>query len=817
VAHLVRNLRFISQQPAIKQMKIPSLLLLNKLPSLKQSLPEPSAALNCLSWVFIGSLLPFVLIEVFRGQFYAVMDINTYLLFHNIAEFFSIMVSFSIFGVGWYTYDQSQDKHALFLGTIFLGIGLLDFMHTLGYAGMPPFITPNSAVKSTQYWLAARFFMSVSFLASAYIYPHNQQQWLSKQTLMTANLMIPTIVFIAVTFFPEHLPLTIIEGAGLTAFKKNMEYLIIVLLCLSVIAYWQRMVKTANSALIYLLAALIICIFSEGVFAGYKSVFDIYNVVGHLYKIGAFYLIYQGLFATAVKNPYTALAVANQKLQAEIAERVTTTAELTRYHNHLEELVTQRTLELEQAKNKAEAANIAKSTFVATMSHELRTPLNAILGFSELMSRDNSMTTEQRKTLRIINRSGAHLLSMINDVLDISKLEAGQLELENQAFDLLTLLEEINDMFTIHAADKQLNFRLEIAPDTPRYINADSSKLRQVLINLLSNAIKFTHQGGIIVRVNTYALPTPTKMNLNLEVIDSGVGISTEQQHDIFKPFVQLPPAEVNTKGTGLGLAISKSLLELMSGQISLSSVLGVGSTFKVSLPITIANNADITVAEDWNPIKSLAPNQPHWRLLVVDSNADNRLLLVKLLTEVGFQVREAKNGQEAIELFEHWQPALCWMDMRMPVMDGYETTAKIRQLPGGDTVKIIAITASAFIEEHENIIESGCDAILHKPFHAPELFAALMSCLKVKFIYRDIPGVIATPKQEMTAEMLNVLPIEYRQQLHEAALNLDLEETDAVIAEIRQIATDIAEGLEALAQTYQFEQIAYLAKVEVL
>ncbi|MFI3220881.1 MAG: response regulator [Methylococcales bacterium] len=472
-------------------------------------------------------------------------------------------------------------------------------------------------------------------------------------------------------------------------------------------------------------------------------------------------------------------------------------------------------VELQKARDEAEAANIAKSAFIATMSHELRTPLNAILGFSELMSMDSNATTSQKDTLSIINRSGAHLLSMINDVLDISKIEAGRLELEIQAFDLLKLIEDIGDMFSIRAQSKQLSFKVEIAANIQKYIKADSSKLRQILINLLGNAIKFTHDGGVILRVSTQPLADDVLvMLLVIDIVDSGSGIAADQQAELFKPFVQLTQENSDVKGTGLGLAISKSLIKLMGGGIHVSSILGVGSTFTIELRVPIASADNIVITEKIPPVKSIAPHQPQWRLLIVDDNFDNRLLLVRLLTSVGFEVREAENGQQAVNIFEQWQPHLIWMDMRMPVMDGYQATSKIRQLKGGDAVKIIALTASAFIDQHDSIINAGCDAVLHKPFHAPEIFAMLTKQLGVKFIYDDRPSTVTLPTVKVTAQMLSTLPVALQQQLYEAALNLDIEETDAVLSQIRQLVPDIANDLQKLAENYQFEQIVHLIRI---
>jgi signal transduction histidine kinase/CheY-like chemotaxis protein len=388
-----------------------------------------------------------------------------------------------------------------------------------------------------------------------------------------------------------------------------------------------------------------------------------------------------------------------------LIERKRMELELQEYWSHLEELVKTRTDELLRAKQAAEAANTAKSVFLASMSHELRTPLNAILGFSELMSQDKNITPKSKSTLDIINRSGTHLLGIINNVLELSKIEAGRLELEIQSFDLITLLQDVAKMIEGRAIQSQVSVKLELAPDLQRYIKTDIGKLRQVLINLLGNAVKFTKQGNVMLRAESAPLPNTEMLNLHIEVVDNGIGIPQDKLSGLFQPFVQFVQTDLALQGTGLGLVISKSLLGLMGGTIKVESTLGLGSVFSIDLPILLAEEQNL-IAEDLTEIvEAIAANQPNWRLLVVDDNPDNRLLLTNLLVPLGFQVREAENGQEAIRAFEQWQPHLIWMDMRMPVMDGYEAAAKIRQLAGGDLVKIIALTASVFNQiEHKQL-----------------------------------------------------------------------------------------------------------------
>jgi two-component system sensor histidine kinase/response regulator len=351
---------------------------------------------------------------------------------------------------------------------------------------------------------------------------------------------------------------------------------------------------------------------------------------------------------------------------------------------------------LQKAAIVADAANRAKSEFLANMSHELRTPLNAILGFTQIMSRDSTLSSENKQNLAIINRAGEHLLNLINDILEMSKIEAGRTTLNLSSFDLIYVLHNLQEMLDIRAVAKGLELVFEYAPEIPRYVRTDSSKLRQVLLNVLGNAIKFTETGSVKLKVGiqqTIKDKQPEEeispnAYLCFEVTDTGPGISPEEIDLLFQAFGQTETGRKSQQGTGLGLAISRKYVQLMGGEINVSSTVGVGSVFSFYIQIAIASVDEIqTTTSVYHQVIGLAPNEPEYRILVVDDANDSRLLLVKLLTSIGFSVREATNGQEAISIWESWQPNLILMDMRMPIMDGYEATRQIKGRERQDTL----------------------------------------------------------------------------------------------------------------------------------
>jgi signal transduction histidine kinase/DNA-binding NarL/FixJ family response regulator len=473
--------------------------------------------------------------------------------------------------------------------------------------------------------------------------------------------------------------------------------------------------------------------------------------------------------------------------------------------------------QLEITAQKAETANHAKSLFLANMSHELRTPLNAILGFSQLMERDSNATEQQKEFLGIINRSGEHLLNLINDVLEMSKIEAGKTTLNLESFDLLLLLTTIQEMFQMRAVAKQLNFRAIWSEDLPRYIIGDRHKLRQVLMNLLSNAIKFTHMGEVTLKV--WSKPQSSKQaKICFEVSDTGQGIAPQELEKLFEPFVQTSSGIISEGGTGLGLAISRQFVGLMGGEIRVHSMLDLGSTFYFNIE-TLLGESSLSNSNLHKPkIQKIATNQPQYRILVVDDKTANRRLLLEILQAVGFTPRSATNGREAISIWKLWQPDLIWMDMRMPLMDGYRATKYIKSQENGTKTKIIALTALAFEEQREKIFNAGCDDFLSKPFREERIFEMMAQHLGVKYVYEsDKLAVVsgATFGKSRLGKDLSYLSPEWLNELHQAAIAVDGEKIEQLIEDLAPRHDLLARSLLDITRRYDFDTIIELTKID--
>ncbi len=371
---------------------------------------------------------------------------------------------------------------------------------------------------------------------------------------------------------------------------------------------------------------------------------------------------------------------------------------------------------MEQAKKKAEAASQTKTEFLANMSHELRTPLNAILGFSQLLEKKCRQCPSQQKNLGIVIRSSEHLLTLINDVLDMSQIEAGKVAVENEVINLHELLEDVVMLIQPKLEEKGLWIQLEQDPELERHIRTDPLKLRQILINLLGNAAKYTDDGGIILRARSHEM-RPDMVHLELEIEDTGRGIAEQEQARIFEKFTQIKRNRGHKEGTGLGLSISKSYVELLGGEIDLRSELGKGSIFTLSLSVSRGEIDAVAKRTDYSSVIGLEPGQTEFRVLIVEDNKVNRLLLRSILERVGFQIREANDGEQGLKVFFEWLPQLVLMDVRMPNMNGYEATRSIKASPAGQACKVIAVSASVFREGKERLFAAGCDDFLSKPF----------------------------------------------------------------------------------------------------
>jgi signal transduction histidine kinase/FixJ family two-component response regulator len=452
------------------------------------------------------------------------------------------------------------------------------------------------------------------------------------------------------------------------------------------------------------------------------------------------------------------------------------------------------------------AANQAKSDFLANMSHELRSPLNTILGFARLVARESSLTPEARSNLQIVVKSGEHLFHLINQILDLSKIEAGRITLQDSVFDLHAMLDELEKMFSLTARQKNLGMAFERAPDLPRYVRADAGKLRQILINLLSNALKFTREGQVGLRVWTADADM-----LSFAVSDTGPGIAEEEFDMLGRPFVQAHEGRKSREGTGLGLAICNRFVSLMGGELKLSSVKGQGSTFTFAIKAPAEENGGaLAQAPAAGSVTGLVPGQPRYRILAVDDLPDQRRLVASLLTPLGFDVREAANGEEAVAIWEEWKPHLIWMDMRMPVMNGREATRRIKALDKDRSTVIVALTASSFEDERDEILAAGCDDFVRKPFQEHVLFEQLQKHLGVEFLH-DRSEVASPAVQPIDPARLASLPEDVQARLGAALTGLDVEGVEAAINEIRAIDAGLADALQVLASTFDYGQMLTL------
>jgi PAS domain S-box-containing protein len=478
----------------------------------------------------------------------------------------------------------------------------------------------------------------------------------------------------------------------------------------------------------------------------------------------------------------------------------------------VEEWITTLNRRLEETAAAADAANRAKSTFLSTMSHEIRTPMNAILGYAQLMARDPSLGADAKANLAIIGRSGEHLLSLINDVLDMSKIEAGHTELHPATFHLPRLLADLEAMFLLRARAKALRFEMLADGESVFYIVGDEGKIRQALINLLGNAIKFTKRGYVRLHV-TLSCRHADQFWLSAQVEDTGPGISDEEQSKLFEPFSQTSRGLHGQEGTGLGLAITRKHAQLMGGDVTLESTPGKGSIFRFEIPIERGNGGVALKRVPARRVKSLIAGPDVPKILVVDDQLENRDWLMKLLALIGFSVRNAENGEAAIRAWEEWNPQLILMDVHMPGMDGLEATRRIKGDPRGARTIIVSLTASALDDDRQAVFQSGADDFLAKPCRQDELLEKIRALLSLTYDYEEvIEGKAPAETARVSPERLGQLPRDLIEKLREATLNGNKRDLDRLILRVREMKdTGSAQALQGLADKYDYDALARL------
>ncbi len=521
---------------------------------------------------------------------------------------------------------------------------------------------------------------------------------------------------------------------------------------------------------------------------------------------------------------------------------------LGRQQEQLEESVRRRTEELETARDEAQIASQAKTAFLANMSHELRTPLNSILGVTQLLESDAAFQGSHTELLRILDRSGRHLLELIDDVLEMSKIEAGQIRAVNTGFDLPWFLEDLHRMMEVRARAKGLQLAFHRHPGVPRHVWADERKLRQILINLIGNAIKFTEEGRVLVRTSftggaepeSWGNPPPCahpekpgeagtgeppqgrKGRLAFEVEDTGVGIAPQDLERIFEPFVQVRTPRGPSEGTGLGLALSRSLVALLGGGLTARSQLGKGSVFGFHIQVSLPEDGALLPGRSAKKALRLAPGQPLYEVLLVDDDADSRSVFGRFLEQAGFQVREAGNGQEALEMHATRRADLILMDLRMPVMDGHEAAWRIRaaEREGRDEdgkgvhTPIIAVTAHVIEKNGSLPLLPDFDGLLRKPVDANELLQEIGKCLDVKYVDlgSDASGSLREGSGQalpLTAAQLSVLPRAWLEDLRQASRTGLSGRLHELIGGVEPAHADLAGVLTQWTRSYRFDWLA--------
>jgi len=720
-------------------------------------------------------------------------SLYNYLLFHGFAEIFSIIVAGGIFMIAWNSRKYIENAYLIFIAIAYLFIGGLDLLHTLSYKGMKIFTDYD--YYANQLWIATRYLESLTLLVAFLFF--SVKKPLKPQTIFLVYTVI-SFLLVGSIFYWKIFPICFVEGKGLTTFKKVSEYIISFILVIDMWLLSKYREKFEDHVYKLLAWSIIFTIISELAFTFYISNYGFSNLVGHYFKIFSFYFIYKAIIETGITKPYDII---------------------------FRELV-MKEKSLAEAKKAADTANKAKSEFLANMSHELRTPLNAILGYTQLFKRDETLTQKQLDAIGIIHHSGEHLLLMINDILDLSKIEARRMELEPHSFHLHQCLQSLADMTRVRVDQKGIAFRYEVTSELPDDVYGDETRLRQILLNLLGNAVKFTEEGEVVFRVEKHP-PTPLEGELHplkspleggrgvlrFQIEDTGIGISPERFDEIFEPFHQVADRRIQAEGTGLGLAISRNLVRMMGSELHVKSTEGQGSTswFEVDFPV-IEEIIEDEVKSYCNIIgfKS-SSKQTHSRILVVDDYETNRLVLKELLTSIGFEIIEAINGHEAFSKAQEAHPDLILLDLVMPEMNGVEVVRQLRKIPALRNVPVIAVSASVHEETRQESLAAGCNDFIIKPFHADSLFECLQTYLDLEWIYRESSAPEAGVTQEAETFPM-VFPSEEELKLLLQLVKIrsitGIQEYTVRLKELDRAFVPFASKIDELADHFAFEKI---------
>lgn len=667
-------------------------------------------------------------------------SLYSYLLFHNIAELFSIIVACGIFIVAWNSRKYMESDYLVFIAIAFLFIAGLDLLHTLSYKGMQIF--KDYDYYANQLWIGARFLESISLLA-AFIF-------LKKKSNLNPYMVIfiYTVIFSAIVmsvFYWKIFPICFIDGKGLTPFKKNSEYIICLILIIDISLLFRFKDKFDKNVFKLFVGSMSCTIISELSFTFYISNYGFSNLVGHYFKIFSFYMIYKAIIETGIVKPhdiiFRELVIKEQKLK--------------------------------EARDAADVANKAKSEFLANMSHELRTPLNGILGYAQILKLDSTLTKPQRGGVDVIERSGRHLLNLINEILDLSKIEARKMEINESIFNFPEFLKDIVKIINVRANQKDILFYSEIAKDIPVNIFSDEKRLSQILLNLMSNAVKFTHQGRIVFTVKRVEnKPENANPLILFHIEDTGIGIAQEDIEEIFSPFKQVGEYSRTIEGTGLGLSISRKLVQMMGGELHVKSIPGKGSVF--SFELKIAQITEILKEKESHHKNITGIKGEKKKILIVDDKEENRSVLVSLLSPLGFEIMEASDGEEGFQKALEFLPDLVFMDLVMPRKDGFEATRNIRNSPELKHVKVVAVSASSSLSAQEIIAKSNFDGYIPKPVQIEEIFKSLETHLSIEWLYEDSKNEYDN-NTPMNNNALALPPFSYMESLYKTVRGGDV------------------------------------------